>query len=67
MSPLDLTMVFGTILCHGRKDSQAIEMSMVWRHTYLTSFDEVVIPTLMVDAPLSRTMTGARLMMMTGC
>jgi hypothetical protein len=31
-------------------------------HTYLTSFDEVVIPALMLDAPFSRTMTGARRM-----
>ena len=33
-----------------------------WHHTYLTSFGEFVIPTLMVDAPLSMTMTGGRLM-----
>jgi hypothetical protein len=32
-----------------------------WDRTYLTSLGEVETPTLMVDAPLSRTMTGARL------
>src|SRR6266403_2088739 len=36
---------------------------MECHRTYLTSFDEVVTPTLMLEAPLSRTMTGARLMM----
>jgi hypothetical protein len=36
---------------------------MEWQHTYLTSFDKLVMPTLMLDAPLSRTMMGARRMM----
>ncbi len=36
---------------------------MECHRTYLTSFDEVVMPTLILDAPLSRTMTGERLMM----
>ena len=33
-----------------------------WDRTYLTSFGEVMTPTLMLDAPLSRTMTGERFM-----
>ena len=47
-----------------RNRSDATRQSMEhrrWDRTYLTSFGEVETPTLMVDAPLSRTMTGARL------
>ena len=57
-------MAFGTILFHARRIQRQYRcrLYMGWYHTYLTSFDDVVIPTLMLDAPLSRTMTGARLM-----
>jgi hypothetical protein len=65
LSTLDLTIALVIILSRDGKifrRNTCIGDKVNGDRTYLTSFGEVVTPTLMVDAPLSRTMTRARFM-----
>jgi hypothetical protein len=63
LSPLDRTIALDIILCCAMQNLEAIQALEVEDCTYLTSLGEVVIPTLMLEAPLSRTTTGARFIM----